>query len=215
MLTGRGGSLVDVGQFNDAERLCREVISWAEASGVASDALLAVYTLAELLWRRGALDDAADVLAGARLLEAARPAERGRRSVDFLLGMVALGRRDLVAAHDHLVVALRSRMTYGYHSRACDTICAIAVRCALGGDAITAARLFGAAQATRSALRSTPGRFGAYWAEQQAAVRATLGDAAFDAAYAEGGAFTVEEAAALALSVDHPDMAVGSRRFAA
>ena len=215
VLTGRGGSLVDMGQHDDAERVCREVISWAETSGVASDALLAVYTLAELLWRRGALDQAADVLAGARPLEAARPAERGRRSVDFLLGMVALGRRDLVAAHDHLVVALRSRMTYGFHSRACDTICAIAVRCALGGDAVTAARLFGAAQATRSTLRSTPGRFGAYWAERQAAVRATLGDSTFDAAYAEGGALTVEEAATLALAVDHPDMAVGSRRFAA
>jgi hypothetical protein len=106
-------------------------------------------------------------------------------------------------------------MTYGYRSRACDAICAIAVRCALGGDAVTAARLFGAAQAARAALRSTPGRFDAYWAERQAAVRAALGDATFDAEYGEGGVLTVEEAAALALAVDHPDMALGSRRFAA
>ena len=78
--------VLDIGEFEDAERVSREAVSWAEASGVASDALLAVYTLAELRWRRGAHDQAA---------------ERGRRSVDFLLGMVALGRRDLVAAHDH------------------------------------------------------------------------------------------------------------------
>ncbi|GFJ91107.1 hypothetical protein Prum_047490 [Phytohabitans rumicis] len=215
VLAGRGGTLVDMGQLADAERVCREVIDWAAASDVANEALLAVYTLAELLWQRGALDDASEVLGAARPLEAARPAERGRRSVDFLLGMVALGRRDLIAAHDHLVVALRSRIGHGFHSRACDAICAIAVRCALGGDPVTAARLFGAAQATRSALRSTPGRFGAYWAERQAAVRAALGDAAFDTAYAEGGALSVADAASLALSVDHPDMALGSPRFAA
>ena len=46
--------------------------------------------LAELLWLRGALDEAAELLGAARPVEAARPAERGRRSVDMLLGMVAL-----------------------------------------------------------------------------------------------------------------------------
>ncbi|MEJ3743250.1 adenylate/guanylate cyclase domain-containing protein [Actinomycetes bacterium KLBMP 9797] len=215
VLAGRGAPLVDMGQYGDAERACREVIAWAAANGVASDALLAVYTLAELLWQRGALDDAAAVLGAARTVEAARPFERGRRSIDFLLGMVALGRGDLVAAHDHLVVALRSRMTYGFHSRACDAVSAMAVRCALGGDHRAAARLFGAAQATRSTLRSTPGIYSPYWTERLATVRQALGDEAFDAAYAEGGALTLEDAAGLALAVDHPDLAVGSPRFAA
>jgi predicted ATPase/class 3 adenylate cyclase len=210
VLAGRGAPLVDMGQYTDAERACREAIEWAATSGASGDALLAVYTLAELLWQRGALDEAADVLGAARLVEASRPAERGRRSVDFLLGMVALGRGDLVAAHDHLVVALRSRMSYGYHSRACDAISAIAERCALGGDHRTAARLFGAAQATRSQLRSAPGIYSPYWAERQAAVRGVLGDAAFDEAYAEGGTLTLEEAAEEALAVEHPDLAAGS-----
>ncbi|MEH1124516.1 adenylate/guanylate cyclase domain-containing protein [Micromonospora sp. CPCC 206061] len=215
VLAGRGAPLVDMGQYADAERACREVIEWASTSGASGDALLAVYTLAELLWQRGSLDEAADVLGAARLVEASRPAERGRRSVDFLLGMVALGRGDLVAAHDHLVVALRSRMLYGYHSRACDAISAIAVRCGLGGDHRTAARLFGAAQATRSQLRSAPGIYSPYWAERQAAVRLVLGDASFDEAYAEGDTLTLEEAAEEALAVEHPDLAVGSPRFAA
>ena len=35
----------------------------------------------------------------------------------MLLGLVALSRGDLIAAHDHLVVALRFRMSYGYHWR--------------------------------------------------------------------------------------------------
>ncbi|MFU8875533.1 ATP-binding protein [Micromonospora sp. SL4-19] len=213
VLAGRAAPLVDMGQFAEAERVCREVIDWAHAQDVVSDALLAVYNLAELLWRRGALDEAAELLGTARPVEAGRPVERGRRSVDMLLGMVALGRGDLVAAHEHLLVALRSRMSHGYLGGACDTVNAIAVRCALGGEAATAARLFGAAQATRSHLRAIPGIYEPYWLKQQAELRQELGDAAFDAAYGEGGELALEDAAALALGVEHPDLAADSPRF--
>ncbi|WP_200210874.1 ATP-binding protein [Micromonospora coerulea] len=213
VLAGRAAPLIDMGQFAEAERVCREVIEWAHEQDVVSDALLAIYNLAELLWRRGALDEAAELLGAARPVEAARPAERGRRSVDMLLGMVALARGDLVAAHEHLLVALRSRMSHGYLGRACDTVNAIAVRCALGGDPVTAARLFGAAQATRADLRATPGLYGQYWLDRQAELRRVLGDGAFDAAYGEGAELALEEAAALALGVEHPDLAVDSPRF--
>ncbi|MBQ1044813.1 MULTISPECIES: ATP-binding protein [unclassified Micromonospora] len=213
VLAGRAAPLVDMGQFAEAERICREVIDWAYAQDVVGDALLAVYNLAELLWRRGALDEAADVLAAARPVEASRPAERGGRSVDMLLGMVALARGDLVAAHEHLLVALRSRMSHGYLGRACDTINAIAVRCALAGDALSAARLFGAAQATRSNLRATPGIYGPYWAARQTELRRVLGDEAFDAAYGAGAGLRLDEVAALALHVEHPDLAADSPRF--
>ncbi|WP_431909913.1 ATP-binding protein [Micromonospora carbonacea] len=215
VLAGRAAPLVDMGQFADAERACREVIAWAHEREVAGDALFAVLSLAELLWRRGALAEAAELLGAARPVEAARPADRGRRSVDMLLGMVALARGDLVAAHEHLLVALRSRMSHGFHRRACDTLHAIAVRCAAGGDPLTAARLFGAAQATRESLRSTPGIYGAYWLERQAALRREMGDVAFDEAYAQGSELGLEEAAALALAVEHPDLGVDSTRFAA
>jgi hypothetical protein len=166
-----------------------------------------------MLWRRGALDEAADLLANARAVEAGRPTERGRRGVDMILGLVALSRGDLVAAHDHLRVALRSRMAYGFHSRACETLKAIAVRCALGGDPLTAARLFGAAQAAAGRLRCSPGILGPYWVEQQAIVRAGLGDQAFDRAYADGAALTLAEAVETALAVEHPDLSAGSVRF--
>jgi tetratricopeptide (TPR) repeat protein len=214
VLAGRGATLMDVGRLSEAETACREVIELAAEHDVAGEALFAVYRLAELLWRRGALDDAADLLGAARPVEASRPAERGRRSVDMLLGMVALARGDLVAAHDHLVVALRSRMSHGYHGRACDTISALAVRCALGGDNATAARLFGAAEANRSALRVGPGLYGDFWIAQQARVREEIGDAAFDRAYAAGTALSLPEAASAALAVEHPDLAADSIRFA-
>ncbi|RKN17254.1 adenylate/guanylate cyclase domain-containing protein [Micromonospora musae] len=215
VLAGRAAPLVDMGQLAEAERVCREVIDWAQSQEVLGDALLAVYSLAELLWRRGALDEAAELLGAARPVEAARPLERGRRSVDMLLGMVALARGDLIAAHEHLLVALRSRMSHGFHGRACDTLNAVAVRCAAGGDLVVAARLFGAAQATGADLRCASGIYAGYWAEQQAGLRERLGDAAFDDAYGEGAELSLEEAAALALDVEHPDLAADSTRFSA
>jgi len=213
VLGGRGAPLLDTGQPAEAEQICRDIIDWAAAHNVAGDALFAVYCLAQLLWRRGDIDEAADLLASARPVEATRPAERGRRTVDMLLGMVALDRGDLIAAHEHLTVALRSRIGYGFHSRACEALSAMAVRCALGGDGLTAARLFGAADTARARLRCGAGMFGPYWAEQQAALRGALGDTAFDAAYAEGGVLGLDEAADVALAVEHPDLAVGSDRF--
>jgi predicted ATPase/class 3 adenylate cyclase len=207
VLSGRGSALCDLGEREAAERSSRELIALAQAEGVGAEALFAVFCLAQLLWERGALGEAADVLATARPMEAARPAVRGRRTVDMLLGMVALARGDLVAAHDHLVVALRSRMAYGFHSRATETVAAFAVRCRLGGDPVTAARLFGAADATRARLRCSAGMYAAYWAAQEERARATLGDREFDRGYAQGAQMSLEEAVALALSVEHPDLA--------
>jgi predicted ATPase/class 3 adenylate cyclase len=213
VLSGRGAPLLDVGRVDDAERVCRDAIAWATREGVAGDALFAVYTLAELLWLRGDLDEAADLLASARPLEAGRPVERGRRTVDMILGLVALKRGDLVAAHEHLVVALRSRVVNGFLSRAGETLGAMAVRCALGGEPLLAARLFGAAQAARARLKTSGGVLSPYWVEHESAVRAVLGDAVFDSAYAAGSALSVEKAAAVALAVEHPDLAADSARF--
>ncbi|MFI5906417.1 adenylate/guanylate cyclase domain-containing protein [Dactylosporangium sp. NPDC051541] len=213
ILSARGAPLLEMHRTEEAERLARDVIGWSDEQGVAGEALSAVYTLAQLLWRRGDLEEAADLLASARPMENSRPLERGRRTVDMLLGMVALARGDLVAAHDHLIVALRSRMTHGFHLRVCETLNAVAVRCRLADDLETAARLFGAAQSARIRLRCSSGAFGAFWTEQQADLRAAMGDAAFDTAYAAGGALSLEESVALALTIEHPDLMAGSIRF--
>ncbi|MEN3309024.1 MAG: hypothetical protein V7603_5226 [Micromonosporaceae bacterium] len=215
VLAGRSSTLLSMGNVAGAEQVCRDVILWAHERDVVGDALYAIYSLAEILWQRGALDEAAELLAATRPVEAGRPTERGRRTIDMLLGMIALARGDLVAAHDHLVVALRSRIGYGFAAQASATLNAFAVRCALGGDPPTAARLFGAAQAAGSRLRYSSVIFDGYWAENQTWVRAEMGDTAFDAAYAQGATLSLEEAAALALAVEHPDLAVGSPRFAA
>ncbi|WP_239175064.1 adenylate/guanylate cyclase domain-containing protein [Actinoplanes cyaneus] len=191
---------------------CRSVIAEAEQAGVATESLPAVLALAELFWRRGALTEAAELLGAARHLEAGRPEDRGRRAVDWLLGMVALRRGDLVAAHDHLVVALRSRLRHGFRGAAADAVAAIAARCALGGDAVNATVLFGGAEAARGARRTES--FGAFWSEQQIALRLALGDAAFDAAYADGANLGFDRIVAMALAVEHPDLEDGAARFA-
>jgi predicted ATPase/class 3 adenylate cyclase len=208
---GRGGYLRGTGELDEAERFCRSLVEWAQHHGVAADALSAVYCLAELRWRRGALDEAAELLAAARPMEAARPAERGRRTVDVLLGLVALGRGDFVAAHEHLAVGLRSRVGYGFHSRARETIDAFGVRCALAGDHLTAARLFGAAQSVGTGVGAST--LAGYWSTWQTTVRAELGDTTFDVAYAEGSRLSLDDAVALALAVEHPDLAADSLRF--
>ncbi|WP_430780699.1 ATP-binding protein [Actinoplanes sp. G11-F43] len=195
-----------------AEGDCREVIAEAERSGVPNAAFPAVLALAELLWRREALTEAADLLGAARQWEAARPEDRGRRAVDWLLGMVALRRGDLVAAHDHLVVALRSRLRHGFRGAAADAVAAIAVRCASGGDPATATVLFGGAEAARGARRTES--FGAFWSARQMSLREALGDATFDEAYADGAGLGFDRIVAMALAVEHPDLENGAVRFA-
>ncbi|WP_231956804.1 MULTISPECIES: adenylate/guanylate cyclase domain-containing protein [unclassified Actinoplanes] len=209
-----GGRRIPLDERADeaAESGCRAVIAEAERTGVVTESLPAVLALAELYWRRGALTEAAELLGGARQLEAGRPEDRGRRAVDWLLGMVALRRGDLVAAHDHLVVALRSRLRHGFRGAAADAVAAIAARCALGGDPVTATVLFGGAEAARGARRTES--FGSFWSERQAALRLALGDAAFDAAYADGANLGFDRIVAMALAVEHPDLEDGAARFA-
>jgi predicted ATPase len=202
----RGEALVALGREEEAQRACRDVIDWARSRHVAAEALPAVFCLAQLLWRRGRLAEAATELGAARVSASIHPTERGRRSIDMLLGMVALSRGDLIAAHDHIVVALRFRMTHGYHWGACEALTAMAVRCALGGEMTQAATLFGASQAAQAQLRSAHEAIGPMGRRHESAVRNTMGDAAFDAAYGEGAAMSLADATRYALAVDHPDL---------
>jgi predicted ATPase/class 3 adenylate cyclase len=210
---GRGEALVALGREEEAERACRDVIDWARSRHVDAEALPAVFCLAQMLWKRGKLAEAATELGAARAVASTHPTERGRRSLDMLLGMVALSRGDLIAAHDHIVVALRFRMTHGYHWAATEALTAMAVRCALGGEMTQAATLFGASQAARAKLRSQRGAMGPMGQRHENAVRHIMGDAAFDTAYGEGAAMTLAEATTYALAVEHPDLMHGLVRL--
>jgi predicted ATPase/class 3 adenylate cyclase/DNA-binding CsgD family transcriptional regulator len=98
-------------------------------------------------------------------------------------------------AHEALTVAAR---THGY-VRLPDTLECLARLAANGGNHQTAARLFGAADAIRQ--RTGEVRLPVYQVDYDAAVAAvrdTLDQAEFDAAWAEGAALSTEEAIAYA-----------------
>jgi predicted ATPase/class 3 adenylate cyclase len=206
----RAAILLDAGRTAEAETAARQTI---DTSGHPGDALDAVFTLALVLWQRGDLDDAAALLAGARPVETAQPIRRVRRCVDLFLGLVAISRGDLVAAHEHLVAALRARLAGGFDAGAVEALAAMAARCAASGDDALAARLFGAAQMARAQLRVPAGMLDRYWRVTQVSIRASIGDAVFDTEYAEGCALSLADASALALTVEHPDLALDSGRF--
>jgi hypothetical protein len=70
------------------------------------------------------------------------------------------------------------------------------------GDALTGAQLMGAAEAARAAAGAIRQPDEAAWVEATtAALRATLGEEAFEAAHAEGAAFPLEAAVERALGV--------------
>ena len=209
----RGEALHALGRDEEAELACREAIEWARNHHVEAEALPAVFCLAQMLWRRGRLAEAATELSAARAVASTHPTERGRRSIDMLLGMVALSRGDLIAAHDHIVVALKGRMSHGYHWGATEALTAMAVRCALGGEMTQAATLFGASQAARSRLKRHRGALGPMGQRHESAVRHIMGDAAFDEAYAAGAAMSLAEAVDYALKVEHPDLSNGMVRL--
>jgi hypothetical protein len=56
--------------------------------------------------------------------------------------------------------------------------------------------------------------FGKFWSDQQSALRSALGDATFDAAYADGVDLGFDRIVAMALAVEHPDLQDGATRFA-
>jgi hypothetical protein len=52
--------------------------------------------------------------------------------------------------------------------------------------------------------------FGRFWSAQQLALRSSLGDATFDAAYADGVGIGFDRTVAMALAVEHPDLEDGA-----
>ena len=214
VLAGRAAPLVDMGQFVEAERVCREVIDWAHGQDVVGDALFAVFSLAELLWRRGALEEAADLLGGGAPggggpAGGAGPAFGGHAARDGRAGPRRRGRRTRASAGG-AAFADGSRLPRP------------GVRHLERGRGALRHRR-GAAD-RRPAVRGGAGRPGRACVRPRAStaatgrssrpqLRAVLGDAAFDDAYGEGAELGLDEAAALALDVEHPDLAADSTRF--
>src|SRR5262249_61670500 len=104
---GRGEAVVALGREDAAQRACRDVIDWARSRHVAAEALPAVFCLAQLLWRRGRLAEGATEVGAARVSASVHPTERGRRTVDLLVGLGARSPGGPIARPAHIAVARR------------------------------------------------------------------------------------------------------------
>ena len=121
----------------------------------------------------------------------------------YYLGLLARARGDEGRAAEHfaaglaLAEELRDRLNAGYFVKG------LAEVAAGRGRATEAVRLLGAAEAVLQATGSAPYRYVSDWLghERAMAARASLGDAAFDAAWAAGRALPLEEAIAEAMAV--------------
>jgi hypothetical protein len=117
------------------------------------------------------------------------------------LGDLARAEGDLSIAHARYAEALRVGRANGARSflRAVSRLLLRLASVSIAvGDPYRAARIFGAEAAARGDTAMFQGRRDR-WEDDLAAVRATLGEAAFEVAWAEGRAMTLEQAIADAL----------------
>ncbi|WP_328453128.1 AfsR family transcriptional regulator [Streptomyces sp. NBC_00386] len=198
-----GCMYMELGQAERGERLIRDVL--ANGHGAHNEAMPAAHLfLATWLGRSGRIDEAREQI---QLLRQDFGAGSFVLFDGFMLGIEAWldaieGQSE--SALDKVRVALErsadrlSRMIAPHMPSAHLTTAAIALGELDGGRrAPDAARLLGAADALLP-----PGHFAGPMevevrARAEAGARAVLGDAAYEAAYAEGGGLSVEEAAAL------------------
>jgi predicted ATPase/DNA-binding SARP family transcriptional activator len=198
-----GAVLLEAGETERGEALLREVI--AEQPGQGSEAMPAARLF--LAGWLGITDRVTEAREQLRLLREEFSAAHFVVFDAFILGAeawleaadgcydisLAKIRQALQRACDPLSQAIAPHMPSAYL-----TIAAVALAGVDGGGrAADAARCIGAADVLLPPrhLRSTLER--EVWGRAEGAVRAALGEAAYEAAYAEGGGLSVEEATAL------------------
>jgi predicted ATPase/class 3 adenylate cyclase len=117
------------------------------------------------------------------------------------LANIAIDQKDYSTAHAYLLRCLPIYRELDDRSRIAATLRHLALLASETDQLLRAARLWGAAEALRAQLdESLPPSYQAEYEAEVAAARAVLNDdIVFDAAWQEGGAFTLEQAVALAL----------------
>lgn len=203
VLAHRGEILAEMGAPTQAEAACRGSIAYAQEHHAESESLPSICCLARLLWRRGALEEARQLLVGAEALEAGQPAWRGRRRTGFLLGLIALADDDLPTARSHLVKSLRARMVYGFHSGVVAGLYAMASWSAKDGDHDRAALLFAAADTHRSSLRVAASVDAESFAGDRARTMEALVEA-YQERYDAGALLGLAEAVEVAVAIRTP-----------
>jgi non-specific serine/threonine protein kinase len=121
------------------------------------------------------------------------------------LALVALARNDWQAGTDHAHEMLRLTYALGERWGLCHVLALLAWAASVRGDSLSAARLFGAADTGFQAIGAS------LWAPMLrlherlcAGLRNALGEAVFEAAWAEGRGWSTDQAVAFALAPTPP-----------
>ena len=165
-----------------------------------------LWFLGNLLYRRGEFDAARPVLEEGVALQRQTRSGWGTAQALRLLGTVRLAQGDAAGARTLYAEGLTVARDVGHRPSTAGLLEASAGLAAVQGQPARAARLWSAAAAVRQALvgRPPPAARGVELARATEALRAQLGDAAFDAAWAVGQAMPLEAAVADALE-DAPE----------
>jgi predicted ATPase/class 3 adenylate cyclase len=155
-----------------------------------------MHNLGEMALSAGDFADARELLESALAMLTEVGDTRSIALTTSLLGCLARAVGDLDGALARHATSLPVGAELGDPVVLCSNLEGIAAVCAVRGDAATAARLLGAAS-TLVAARAERGAADLHSLEDaRGQARAALGDAAFDAAYAEGVRLTTQEAVA-------------------
>lgn len=192
--------------LGDAEQIvarCEEALPLSRAAGFTAAEFFALHNLGLAAWLRGDLARAGALLAESLALLRGSGYPPDPPSIAEILtsvGRVERAQGHLEQARSAFVESLTLARESGPYFIIADDLDELAGLAALERHADLAARLLGAAHALRRAKRMRPSGMGQRRHECGVAeVRAALGDAAFEAAYAAGQAMGRDEAIARAL----------------
>jgi predicted ATPase/DNA-binding CsgD family transcriptional regulator len=164
--------------------------------------------LGNLFWSMGRLDEAVQINEAARRLYAAVGDQRGLAWSVTNVGRLAAETRDFARAMTNLTQAMELYDVLGDRSGIAETLEGFALVAAGVQDATRAAALLGAADRLRQILaHPVPQNDLPSYERLIATVRATLGDA-FDAAWRDGAALSLDDAVSLGLSITVPEETV-------
>ncbi|PYO39393.1 MAG: XRE family transcriptional regulator, partial [Gemmatimonadetes bacterium] len=200
-LNNLGGLAYQQGEYRTARCWYEEALAlWREVGdqrGIANQ----VISLGVLARQEGDYQQAAQLCEGALALFEERGDQEGIALASMVLGAVAHNRGDTERAQALLKESLIVFSELGDKSNIAECLELLAGLASAQGQPIRAARLCGSAQALIESIGLTPAPADRYQYERNvAAVRASLGEAAFAAAWAEGRAMPLEQAIASALA---------------
>jgi ATP/maltotriose-dependent transcriptional regulator MalT len=196
-----GWAAIRTGDYAQAARHLEEFLVLAQEAGDITNIAFAHSGLGEVAVRQGQYEHAASLLERGLALNRERGDKWGTGTVLGSLGWVALRQRDFKRMKETLRESLLVRMEIGDRGGIAWCLEKLAEAASLQGQPQQAVRLFGGAAALRAPLRSVidPADRPDY-ERTLTALRATLGDKMFEAAWAEGSALTMAQAVEAALS---------------